>query len=106
MNEQKELTEVLDHDFSLSIKGNISFEELKLLLAERINYLINNNFQELIRLLYRIDIDEHRLKYMLEESEVNAGTLIADLIIERQLQKIASRKKYKTNDNESNEEKW
>jgi hypothetical protein len=106
MNEQKELTEVLDHEFSLSIVGNISVEELKLLLAERINYLINNNFQELIRLLYRIDIDEHRLKYMLEEPEVNAGTLIADLIIERQMQKIASRKKYKTNDNESNEEKW
>ena len=106
MNEQKELTEVLDQEFSLSIVGNISFEELKLLLAERINYLINNNFQELIRLLYRIDIDEHRLKYMLEESKVNAGTLISDLIIERQLQKIATRKKYKANNNESNEEKW
>lgn len=106
MNEQTELTESLNLNFSLRIAGNISMEELKLVLAQRINYLINNNFQELIQLLYRIDINEQRLKFMLQESSTNAGSLIADLIIERQLEKIASRKKYKTNDGNSVEEKW
>ncbi len=106
MNDQTELTDSINLNFSLSIVGNISLEELKLVLAQRINYLINNNFQELIQLLYRLDINEQRLKYMLQESATNAGFMIAELIIERQLQKIESRKKYKTNDNNSGEEKW
>ncbi len=106
MNEQHELAESLSHDFSLGIGENISLEELKLVLAQRINDLINNNFQELVQLLYRVDINEQRLKYMLQESSTNAGSLIAELIIERQLEKIESRKKYKPKSTDNSEEKW
>ena len=48
-------------------------------------------------MLYRLDISEERLKLALfskTESQPIAR-LITDLIIERQLQKIASKKQYK-----------
>ncbi len=106
MSDYTALTEVLNQDFSLHIVRSISFEELKLKLAQRIHFLINNEFQELIQMLYRIDVDETRLKKMLAQTNEDAGMLIATLIIERQLQKIESGKKYRTSDDNSVEEKW
>jgi hypothetical protein len=80
----------------------------KSLLAGKINELIQNDFHKLISLLYRLDISEEKLKHLLiEKPETNAGDLIADLIIERQIQKAKSREKYKQpGDNISDEEKW
>ncbi len=106
MNDHSALTESINLDFSLNIAGKISFGELKKLLAQRIHFLINNEFRKLVQLLYRIDIDEVRLKQLLAQSNEDAGMLIASLIIERQLQKIESRKKFNNIDDISEEEKW
>ena len=77
-------------------------------LATYIQLLINEDFSKLISILYRLDISEYKLKNMLRENPAeNAGLLIADLIIEREGQKIASRKQFRQqNDNLAEEEKW
>jgi hypothetical protein len=61
----------------------------------------------LVSLLYRIDVPEKKLRYLLEQQQgENAPLLIADLIIERQLQKIESRKQFKKDDPIPDDEKW
>jgi hypothetical protein len=57
-----------------------------------INELINNDFNALVQILYRIDVDEKKLKQLLKESkDSDTASIIADLIVERQLQKIKSK---------------
>ena len=61
-------------------------------LAAGINEMINNDFSGLINLLYRFDIDEKKLRHLLiADSGKDAGIIIADLLIERQIQKEKTR---------------
>ena len=73
-----------------------------------IDQLINSDFHGLVQLLYQIDVHEQRLNKVLKDNLHNdSAPLIADLIIERQLQKIESRKQFSPGkDKGSNEEKW
>ena len=80
----------------------------KQLLAEKINELINNDFQKLVSILYRMDISEIKLKQLLNENPgTNAAQIISDLMIERQAEKIRSRQRFsKRDENISDDEKW
>jgi hypothetical protein len=76
-------------------------------LSKAINYLIESDFHALIQLLYRIDINENKLKETLHNnSEKNAGDVIADMIIERQQQKEKLRKIFKQQNDIPDDEKW
>ena len=77
------------------------------ILADKINELINKDFQKLISILYRIDVSEPKLKKLLQEnSNTDAGLLIAGLMIERQAEKIRSRQQNQRDEDISDEEKW
>ena len=53
-------------------------------LANAINELIKNDFSKLVQLLYRIDVSEAKLKYILQANpNEDAGKLIAAVVIER-----------------------
>ena len=76
-------------------------------LAIEINGLILHDFNKLISILYRIDINEGELKKMLQQySQVDAGYIIAQLIIDRQIGKAELRSKFRKEDNIADEEKW
>jgi hypothetical protein len=80
---------------------------LRLRLIELINQLIDTKFDALLQLLYRLDIDENKLRKMLSNhKDTDAATLIADMIIDRQIQKSISRKKYSKPPGNDEEEKW
>lgn len=82
-------------------------ELLKEKLSRHINHLIQDDFEKLVSLLYRVDVSETKLKNLLHKHrDENAGSIIANMIIERQLQKIESRKKAKDSRDISDEEKW
>ena len=78
------------------------------LLAEKINELIIHDFQKLVSILYRMDVSEIKLKQLLKENAgTDAGLIIANLMIERQEQKIKSRQQFNKRDgNISDDEKW
>jgi hypothetical protein len=80
----------------------------KQLLIDRINELVQNDFQKLVYLLYRIDVSESKLKQVLSDNPAeDAGIIIASLMIERQAEKIKSRQKFSQQDNDIDEnEKW
>lgn len=76
-------------------------------LVAYINDLVLNDFNKLLQLLYRIDIDENKLKTNLSRQEGRpAAVIIAEMIITRQTEKIISRKNYKQEDTEDNDERW
>ena len=96
----------IQQDTGLLMPGHTSLEEIKAALTSYVNELINKDFEKLVSLLYRIDVNEHKMRNLLNAKQgENAAGLIADLIIERQLQKIESRKKYSSRQ-DSDEEKW
>ena len=71
-------------------------EELKKYLASKIDIMLDEKYDLLINLLYRIDIDDKKIEEVFsKEKRDNIPALIASLIIERQLQKIHYRKLYK-----------
>lgn len=105
---EQELIQTINKELSIELPTLQTIEELRLLLAEKLNWLIQHDFQRLVQVLYRIDVNERKLKFLLKENVgEDAALIMADLIIERQSQKIASRRQTKTNDeNISDEEKW
>ena len=80
----------------------------KQVLVDKINDLINNDFQKLVLILYRVDVSEIKLKQLLNENAgTNAALIIADLMIERQAEKIRSRQEFnKRDENISDNERW
>ncbi len=72
-----------------------------------IRFLIDTDFEKLVYLLYRIDVSEQKIKELLDnKSTTDAGEIIVNAIIERQKEKIDSRKHFRFDDTDSNEEKW
>lgn len=83
-------------------------EKTRQKLIQLITELIEKDFNALLQLLYRIDVDEKKLRiYLNENKTVDSAAVLADLIIERQLQKMKSRKEYRQkNEAIDDEEKW
>ncbi|MDB5202047.1 MAG: hypothetical protein JWQ27_1456 [Ferruginibacter sp.] len=77
-------------------------------LAAFVNDLILHHFDQLVWLLYRIDVSEKKLTTLLASTpKEDAGQLIADMIISRQLEKIKSRQENRRDTNNiSEEESW
>ncbi len=70
-------------------------EDLLNALATQIRLWINHDFERLVRFLYRLDVQEDKLRRILKDHpDEDAGRLIAKLIVDRQLQKIAFRKSW------------
>ena len=66
-------------------------------LANAINELIKNDFSKLVQLLYRIDVSEAKLKYILQaHPNEDAGKLIAAVVIERLAATKKSREMFST----------
>jgi len=76
-------------------------------LVRFISDLVNHDFPRLVQLLYRVDINEQKLKQVLKEnSDTDAAELITDLVISRQKQKKLSREENRENKDISDEERW
>ncbi len=72
-----------------------SFAEFRKHIIQRINDWINNDFEHLLFLLYRIDVHEDKVRKLMQEHKgENSAEVLTDLIIERQKQKIETRKLY------------
>jgi hypothetical protein len=65
-----------------------SNDDLAAKLSELIEHLIDKDFEKLLWILYRIDVDEQRTKQILSEHlPAEAPMILATLIIERQRKK-------------------
>ena len=99
-----EIVHIVNDSFSLQSNENNLLD----FLTEKINFLIVNDFNKLIFILYRADINEQKLNRLLSENKKeDAGKIIAALFIQRQLEKIKSREENSAKtSNDSQEERW
>jgi hypothetical protein len=82
-------------------------QSMKEELVLYVRQLLLNDFNQLVQLLYRVDVDETRLKDLLQKDpETDAALLIADLLIIRQEEKMKARRLFKPINNIDSEEKW
>ena len=93
---EKELIHILNEQIETDFSDDISMNALQEKLSAFINDLIQNNFQQLVAILYKVDVDENKLKRILkEDAGKDAADIISRLIIEREIQKIKTRKQFK-----------
>jgi hypothetical protein len=101
MNPQNDLVQAqndLIETFNLAQTGPI-FNFKELLTAHLVNLLLNQT-EYLWQQLYRMDVDERKVKALFDmNNPKEIAPALADLIIERQMQKIATKKKYSGGNN-------
>lgn len=86
------------NDYSSLIPNNDfeRLEEFRAYLTEKMKDLLDNNFNLLINTLYRIDISEKKLSELFaSKNKESIPERLAQLIIERQIEKINFRKRYR-----------
>jgi hypothetical protein len=102
-----ELIQTVNNELALALPQNISLDQLKEQLAAHINHLINSDFEKLVFYLYRIDVNENKMKALLQSPHENAGEVIAQIIIDRQLEKQKTKEQFRKKENKTDEEeKW
>lgn len=71
-------------------------DELKSRLTVFIEDLLNTNFEKLCNMIYRHDVAEHKFNAALQAGDVGEqAEILADLVIERELQKVETRRAYR-----------
>ena len=103
-----QISNELNKEWGLTLAPGTSREYMLQALTNRINELILHDFAYLVQVLYRLDVNENLLKQWLREnSDTDAGKIIAALVVERIIQKIKSRQENSRDDvNISEEERW
>ena len=89
----------IDH----SDEGILNYLEL------RVQHLIDTDFQGLLQILYRLDVNEKELKVNIDKSQPEKVTrLIAEMILKREKQKIKTKEQYRKfhSGNDDDEERW
>jgi hypothetical protein len=76
-------------------------------LIDYIRSLLLDQPDQLVQLLYRVDIDEAKVKEALKTTNQDHAIVIANMILERLQKTLQTRKTFSSrNPNDSNEEKW
>jgi hypothetical protein len=106
--DNKALLSALEKELSLNLYDQLNEKELRLRVQEKVNELIEHDFGMLVNILYRIDVSEQKVKQLLQSNgDKDAAAIIAGLIIERQMEKIKSRRDTRHFDSpDSTEDKW
>jgi hypothetical protein len=84
-----------DFDLDLNSLAVANYSEFLTWLTAAVQHLIDTDFERFLNTLYRIDVDEIKVKLAFT-SKTNVAEAIATLIIERELQKVETREKYRS----------
>ena len=89
---QKDL-DLVSHE--INTLNSPGIEELKRYLESAISELLDKDFNKLLNALYRMDVSEQKATEILHKSpQEQMAQELAAIIIERQLQKVETRRKY------------
>lgn len=76
-------------------------------LIEYINHLLVHDFNKLVQVLYRVDVNEQKLKELLQaNAQTDAAVIIVDLLIQRQEEKLKTKEAFKSHNDIPEEDKW
>ena len=102
---EEQLTALLNNKEQISPATE---EALLRKITTAVSELIQHDFPKLIEILYRVDVNEKKLKEKIAQyPAADAAKIIAQMLLERQKQKLALRQSFRTSqDSISEEEKW
>ncbi len=88
-------------------KEHNSWEQLRLLVANKVAELMELNPGEFFNMLYIMDVNEDKINKAIHEADAPYFA-VADIVIERETEKVISRKQYANyfDDVESEAEPW
>ena len=93
MSDTTQLLKLVSKHFD--VPENITESHLREVLVKTFEYLVEDDFPKLLQVLYRADVDQYKLKDLLENTEgKTTAEIIADAYITRQKAKIETWKKY------------
>ncbi|MFP4339817.1 MAG: hypothetical protein ACLFQO_05225 [Cyclobacteriaceae bacterium] len=72
-----------------------AYRQLLLEIEEKIAYWLEHDYEYLLNLMYRIDVGEEAFRKALETNKPAAQ--LAQLVLEREIQKARSRKQFREN---------
>lgn len=100
--ELQHIAEIISEELEMNItalaetpKFDEAYERFRSLLELKIQELIDHDFQQLLWRLYRADVDENILRGRLDKASPDkACSIIAEMIIEREVKKLKTRKNF------------
>ena len=85
--------DISDPDWENPVQSRMELIEK---LIPILNHLLNQDMEKLLLVLYRIDVNESRVKEVLSQEEPGKiSRSLAELIVDRQLEKVEFRKRYR-----------
>lgn len=103
-NEINEVYGIISRNFEVERSGEITFETLRDLLGMRIRELLDKNLEKLVSIMYRIDLNQEKVDRIFENiSKDEIAFQLAVLIIERQMEKVRTRRLYKNTEDQIEE---
>ncbi len=85
-----------EEETALKLRNDLSQNDLKAYLQNTIAWYIEFNFSTLVNIFYRLDINEQKFNTLMQEhigDELTSG--LADLVLEREIQKAQTRIAYR-----------
>lgn len=92
----QEHAELMNDDKDLVISNPIDLTDFQSELADVVYGLLATDFEKLLHIVYRIDVSQKKFEQAIRCEASEASVKIANLIIEREIEKAAFRIKYKS----------
>lgn len=94
-NDKMIISENLSKDLEFDLSSELSDEEMIKHIAYRVEQMMKGDPDLFMSYLYRLDIEEKKIDHALKTSITPAHITFANLIWERQKERIANKKKYR-----------
>ena len=94
-NENIEVSKLISSDLDISLPKELTDEEMILHIADRVEQLLKGDPDLLMSYLYRLDVEEKNIQKAIETSIMPIHVTFANLIWERQKQRLATKQLFK-----------
>ena len=90
-----EISKEIGSELDIKISPELDNAEMLKHIADRVEQLLKGDPDLLMSYLYRLDVEEKKINHALETAITPAHVTFANLIWERQKQRMETKKKYK-----------
>ena len=90
-----EISKRIETELDVILPDDLDNKDILMHIADRVEQLLKGDPDLLMSYLYRLDVEEVKINHALETAITPAHVTFANLIWERQKQRIETKKKYK-----------
>jgi len=100
IEEFDEIKSLISKNYEVDVINELSKEKLIEEVANRVEFFMENNMELFFNHLYRMDVNEKKVHDILYHSDTEDSVYVslAKLIVERQFQRLETKRKFKQDD--------